>query len=90
MDKQDLHKKLQQLHTEFQQLELVDEKERDILQQLMADIQELLEQEEGYQVHRYKRLGERLRESIKQFEVSHPRLTMMMGQTIDMLATMGI
>jgi hypothetical protein len=57
---------------------------------LIIDIQELLEQREEHEAQRYKRLGERLRESIEQFEASHPTATMVMGQTIDMLAKMGI
>jgi peptidoglycan hydrolase CwlO-like protein len=89
MSKQDLEEKLQQLQSQLQQIELVDENKRQTLEKLMVDIQELLEQEEkGTQ--KYKRLGEGLRESVVQFEATHPTATMLMGQTIDILVQMGI
>ena len=90
MNRQDLDEKLQQLHSELQQVESVDDAERELLQQLMVDIQELLEDKEGDPGERYKRVGEGLRESIERLEARHPTATMLMGQTIDMLAKMGI
>jgi hypothetical protein len=90
MDRQHLHQRLQRLHSELRQVELVDEGERQTLEQLMADIQELLEKKEGQDVQRYKLLGKRLRESIASFEASHPTVTVLMGETIDMLAKIGI
>lgn len=90
MNKQDLEEKLQQLHTQLEQIELVDENKRSSIEQLMADIEHLLEQEQGPETHKYKRLGERLTESVAQFEATHPTATMLMGQTIDMLVQMGI
>jgi Domain of unknown function (DUF4404) len=90
MNKQNLEEKLQQLHSQLQDIELVDENKRQNLEQLMIDIQELLEQKEGKEEQKYKRLGEGLKESIVQFEATHPTAAMMMGQTIDILAQMGI
>jgi hypothetical protein len=49
-----------------------------------------LEQSEEHPAHRYTRLGERLRDSIERLEATHPTITMLMGQTADMLAKMGI
>jgi hypothetical protein len=90
MNRQNLEEKLEQLQSQLQQIELVDENKRSSLEQLMVDIQQLLEQEEGKETQRYKRLGEGLRESIMQFEATHPTATMLMGQAIDILAQMGI
>ncbi|MGA9772849.1 MAG: DUF4404 family protein [Blastocatellia bacterium] len=90
MDRQHLHKRLQQLHSELQQVELIDDSERQTLEQLRADIQDLLEKKEGDDVQRYKLLDKGLKESIEQFEASHPTVTRLMGETIDMLAKMGI
>ena len=90
MDRQDLDEKLLQLHRELQQIESVDEDERKLLQQLRIDIRELLEDEEGKQAQRYKRAAEGLRESIERLEARHPTATMLMGQTVEMLAKMGI
>ncbi|HYE72418.1 MAG TPA: DUF4404 family protein [Blastocatellia bacterium] len=88
MDRRELQSRLAQLHSELQQVETVDENERDLLRKLSGDIQELLESQPSDAKH--QRLGEGLRESIELLEASHPRLTMLMGQVIDQLAKMGI
>jgi hypothetical protein len=90
MDRQDLHERLRELHRQLRQVDSVYEAERQSLQELMADIQELLEKNEGHDVPRYRRLRERLVRSVEQFEASHPTLTTLMGETIDTLAKMGI
>ena len=90
MDTQHLYERLQQLHQELQQIESVDENERRALEQLMADIREIQEKEQGHSIQKYSRLGERLRDSVAQLEASHPTVTMTMGQVIDTLAKMGI
>ena len=56
----------------------------------MADIEQLLEHKGEYPKEKYSGLGEHLKESVALLEASHPTITMLMGQTIDMLAKMGI
>ena len=90
MDAQHLHARLQRLHKELSQIESVDAHEKRALQQLMADIHEILEREEGHPIQKYGQLSERLRDNIAQLEASHPTVTMLMGQVIDTLAKMGI
>jgi len=90
MDRQQLDRTLEHLHSELMQIQLVDANDRKRLQQLMADVKELLEDEEEAPAHRYQRLSDQLSESIKQFEVSHPTVTGVMDRTIKMLARMGI
>jgi len=90
MVKEQLHEKLKELHAQLQQLESVDEPDRKILQQLSADIQELLEQEGHNETRQYGRLGERLTETIEKLEASHPSLTILMGQMAEALSKMGI
>jgi len=89
MDKERLQTTLKQLHGELQQIESVDEKERQILQKLMSDIKKLLEVGES-DSHHVARLDEGLREGIELLEASHPRASMLMGQVIDVLAKIGI
>lgn len=86
MDKQQLHTRLEQLHSELQQIESVDHSEQQLLQTLMSDIKKLTEGDQTVP----DRLGEGLKEGIELFEASHPRATMLMGQVIDALAKMGI
>ena len=90
MERQHLNASLQQLHGELQQVELVNESERQILEQVMADIQGLLEKKEGHDSQKYKRLGDRLKKSMAEFGASHPTATTLMGETLDLLAKMGI
>jgi hypothetical protein len=90
MDAQHLHARLHQLHKELQQIESVDSEERRALQELMADIHEVLAKEEGLPIQKYGQLSERLRDNIAQLEASHPTVTMLMGQVIDTLGKMGI
>ena len=90
MDKQELQNTLEHLHGELQQIESVDENERQILQKVMGDIKKLVEAGDSDQHLVHDRLGEGLREAIERFEASHPRATMLMGQVIDALAKMGI
>jgi hypothetical protein len=85
-----LHEHLEQLHRELQQIGSVNDTDRRTLQRLMADIKELLEQRDGFSMQKYSGLGEQLKESVAQLEASHPAVTMLMGQTIEMLAKMGI
>ena len=89
MDKQQLHEKLQQLHAELDQVEGSEGNEREILQRVASEIQDLLaRQEEG--AEHYRDLGERLKEAVAQLEASHPEATLRIRQMIDQLAYMGI
>ncbi len=90
MDRQIVDQTLQQLHDELGQIKLVDANDRQRLQQLMADVHELLGQKEEAPAHRYIQLVEQLREGVTHFEVSHPTVTGVMDRTIKMLARMGI
>ena len=64
MDKQRLHDTLEQLHSELQQIESVDENERQVLQSLLADITKLTGSRGQEPQHAYERLCERLKEGI--------------------------
>ncbi len=90
MDKQQLDERLWELHSELRQINSVDESERQILQQLMTDIQDILKQKEHDQTYPYNQFDERLKNAIEQFGVSHPRITILMGQIADMLSRIGI
>ncbi|MFY9555158.1 MAG: DUF4404 family protein [Blastocatellia bacterium] len=90
MDKEQLRIRLEQLHSELQGIDSVDENERQLLQKLTSDIRKLVEAKDSSEEHGYSLLGEGLKEGIERFEASHPRATMLMGQLIDALAKMGI
>jgi hypothetical protein len=89
MDKQELHEKLERLHTELKRAESSDSNQREILQQVVTDIQKMLARQ-GEATEHYRGLGERLKEAVAQLEASHPEATLRMRQVIDQLSYMGI
>lgn len=90
MNKEHLHNRLDQLRSELQQIESLEEGKQQLLQTLISDIEKLIEAGEIDRDPVSDRLGEGLKEGIELFEASHPRATMLMGQVIDALAKMGI
>lgn len=90
MEKNQLDSRLKELHRELQQIKSVDEDERQLLKNLLGDIEKLTQSGESDQHHNYERLGEGLRQGMELFEASHPRATMLMGQVADALAKIGI
>jgi hypothetical protein len=89
MDNETLREQLEQLHGELSQTETVDESQRELLETLGSDIQELLGREQN-QPHHYRGLGERLNEAVAQLEASHPQVTLLMRRAIDSLAYLGV
>lgn len=78
-----LRRMLENLHTELQGAESVDERSLELLREVDADIQNLLERTDAA---RDESLSLRLRE----FEERHPALTEAVGRVLDALAKMGI
>ncbi len=89
MDKETLRAQLKELHAELQQVESLDVNEREMLENLARDVQELLRREDDRTQH-YSSLGDQLKEVVAQVEASHPRVTLLMRQVIDQLAYLGI
>lgn len=79
---------LERLHQELDSTEAVDEKGRELLRALNADIQELLERSEDAQSD--DSLLERFQESIDHFEVTHPTLTSTLSNIMTVLNNAGI
>ena len=80
---------LEQLHTELDNTEAVDEKGRELLRDLNADIQELLKRSEGEGAEDDSLL-ERWQEYIDHFEITHPTLTAALSQMLNALSNAGI
>jgi UTP:GlnB (protein PII) uridylyltransferase len=86
MADQKLRKLLEQLHVELARTESVDEKGREMLSHLSADIQKLLEASEAAHPSTLKRL----RDAIDHFEVEHPAITAALSQMLNILSNAGI
>ena len=89
MDTRQLHKKLKLLHDELDQVEVPDSNQREMLEKVASEIQDMLARQEVGMEHGGG-LSERLKEAVAQIEASHPETTLRMRQVIDQLAYMGI
>jgi DNA-binding transcriptional ArsR family regulator len=90
MDEQVLRKLLEQLHSELEHTQSVDEKGREMLRALGDDIRELLARSEANQAEIERTLLDRLEESISYLEVSHPTLTATLSKLLESLSNAGI
>jgi hypothetical protein len=91
MDKQQLHKLLEQLHAELSQAETMAGDELELLKNLKSDVQAILERAEGEaSPQQYSSLGNNLQGAVRQFEVSHPNLTWVMGEVLEILSRAGV
>jgi hypothetical protein len=89
MREQHLRQMLEQLHTELQRADSIDDRSRELLHSVLGDIEDLLErkQKQGTQP---ESIIERLREAVRAFETTHPKLRDAIGGVADALARMGI
>ena len=90
MDNQELRKLLEQLDSEIEQTESVDEKGRELLRDLASDIGELLARSEGGKDQSQTSMLERLEDSISYLEVTHPTLTQTLRRVLETLSNAGI
>ncbi len=90
MNKPQLGQALEQLHSELEQTQSLDDETRDSLRHLVRDIQRLLEESGQPTAHRSHSLNERLNEALLQLEVSHPHLALNMERVLDAFNEMGI
>jgi nucleotide-binding universal stress UspA family protein len=89
MKTEELRSQLEKLHNELHQSQALDLQQRELLQTLADEIQALLKRDE-IQRHHYMSLSERLNDAVAELEASHPDITLLMRQTIDSLAYLGI
>ncbi len=82
-----LHTLLEELRQELQRAPALEADERDMLNQLVRDIQTLLAAETP---DRDESVLGRLDDAIKQFEVSHPILTRALSQLFNSLSQGGV
>jgi uncharacterized membrane protein YukC len=90
MDDNELRKHLLQLHDEIKNTQTVDEKGSELLRDLDADIQDLLERSEENPAQTHSSLIRRLEGAFEHFEVSHPDLTKAISNLLDTLSNAGI
>jgi hypothetical protein len=90
MDEQELRKLLEQLHTEIEHTQSVDDKGRELLQDLGGDIRELLARSGPENMEAHPTVLKRLEDSISYLEVTHPTLTNTLSKLLESLSNAGI
>ncbi len=89
MPRAELLERLAELHAELERAGTVDDESRRLLATLADEIGALLESSpEGGEEH--ASLAERLGESVREFEESHPQLAAAVGRVADTLSNLGI
>ena len=83
-----LSKLLEQLHEELGKTKVVDEKGRELLRGLNADIKKLLEQRDDEEIR--GSMLKRFQDAIDHFEVTHPDLTSELSRMMTILSNAGI
>jgi len=91
MNNDELRKLLEELHQKIESTDSVDEQGREMLNHLSKDIRNLLDRT-GHGERRRDTSKEinRLEESIRYFEVTHPTLTATLSQMLNILNNAGI
>lgn len=90
MDDEKLRKLLEQLHSELEHTQSVDDKGRALLKDLDMDIRGLLNRSEGDALQVQPPVLGRLEDSIDHFELTHPTLTMALSELLTALNNAGI
>ena len=90
MEDHELTKLLEQLHHEIERTKTVDEKEKELLRDLGAHIDELLDRTPGGRKNPNPTTLQLLEETINQFETSHPTLTATLSKLFAVLSNAGI
>lgn len=91
MNDDKLRQLLEELHQKIETTESVDDKGRELLDHVSTDMRRLLERTGAERSQRgTSREVNRIEESIRHFEVTHPTLTATLSQLLNILNNAGI
>jgi hypothetical protein len=90
MNNEEIRKLLEQLHSEVDNIDTLDEKGRELLRDLGNDIDELLARSENVRDESGSATVRRLEDTISYLEVSHPTLTSTLAELLAVLSNAGI
>ncbi len=86
----ELRKLLEELHSEIESTNTIDEKAEKLLRHLESDIRELLDRSEGKKLQVRPRTVRNIQDTIDYLEISHPTLTSMLARVLETLSGAGI
>ena len=90
MNDRDLCQLLENLHSEIEATKSVDDRERELLRDLDADIRELLERCEAENAQTHPLTLRRMEDAIDYMTVNHPALTAMLSNMLNILNNAGV
>ena len=90
MEHSELKAALAQLHSELSQADQVDPEALELLGNLTADINRLLEQQQPIEEADTDDVSSGLQDLVLRFEVEHPQLASTLGKVADGLSSLGI
>ena len=90
MTDENLRKLLEQLRTELEQTQAVDEKGQELLRDVNADIRGLLDRTGADIAQVDESTLQRIQTTIDHFEVTHPTITMTLSEVMTILSNAGI
>jgi predicted component of type VI protein secretion system len=90
LEKEQLREDLERLHRELSEASAVDASDRELLSEVLRDIETLLERDAPEASDAPASLSDRLRQAMGRFEESHPSLTTAVGRIADALASLGV
>jgi hypothetical protein len=90
MNDRELRKLLEQLGSEIEKTETVDEKGLELLRHLETDIRALLERSQGGHAQPHPTTLQRIEETISHLEITHPTLTITLSKILETLSNAGI
>jgi hypothetical protein len=90
MNNEELKKHLASLHQELTTVDAVDEDSKRLLEEIQDDVGFLLAHKGNYHLPRHATVKERLAESARHFDTSHPSLAATIRTVVNTLNNMGI
>lgn len=90
MDNKSLKNNLKELHAELEKTQPGDQAQRDLLQSLIKDVQNLLASSGEIDPELHTSFTARLTQAIELFEITHPVLTAQMNKLLEILSSAGI
>ena len=90
MSDQDLRKLLADIQREIEETQPDEEAERQLLRKIQSEIRALLDRPESDRLEAEESFLEQVNDAVDRFQVTYPRLTMMLSQMSNILSNAGI
>lgn len=90
MDRRELRETLETLHEELRGTRTVSEADRELLEELMADVRRVLDSRAEAPAARHDGLADRLDRALYELQEDHPQLVASIRNVVNYLSAMGI